>query len=226
MRAVTVAVSNQTGVAGFVFPGRPCRPRVDAERVTGQGPELKASETFIRNVRVLATDQKVVSPTRTTRATRKVAVASSVTLEVTPRLAEKIAVAQTIGQLSLSLRSIADNNAELDRAIAAGDVTHAQGCRSENHGGDHGAGGAAATGQQHDLCHGCRRLALSAAHRAAVRIRATLFRLLRIPPDAGTAMTAMVSAMMSKAMPQGPVVTRRARQQRHRSPVGGQVNAS
>ena len=31
-------------------------------------------------------------------------------------------MAQTIGQLSLSLRSIADNNAELQRAIASGDV--------------------------------------------------------------------------------------------------------
>ena len=31
-------------------------------------------------------------------------------------------MAQTIGSLSLSLRSIADNQAELDRAIAAGDI--------------------------------------------------------------------------------------------------------
>ena len=125
MRAVTVSVSNQTGVAGFVFPG----DRVDlvlTQSVSGSGPELKASETFIRNVRVLATDQKVV-PDEDDKGNKKVAVAQSVTLEVTPRLAEKIAVAQTIGQLSLSLRSIADNNAELDRAIASGDVTLPQG---------------------------------------------------------------------------------------------------
>src|SRR3546814_8786094 len=48
---------------------------------------------------------------------------SNVTLEVTPKIAEKIAVAQTIGTLSLSLRSIADNRSELEQAIAAGDVT-------------------------------------------------------------------------------------------------------
>src|SRR3546814_10540952 len=48
--------------------------------------------------------------------------ASTVTLEVTPKIAEKIAVAQTIGQLSLSLRSLADNTAELERAIASGDI--------------------------------------------------------------------------------------------------------
>jgi pilus assembly protein CpaB len=47
---------------------------------------------------------------------------SMVTLEATPKIAEKIAVAQTIGSLSLSLRSIADNSAELERAIASGEV--------------------------------------------------------------------------------------------------------
>jgi len=46
----------------------------------------------------------------------------TVTLEVTPKIAEKIAVAQTVGTLSLVLRSIADNQAELERAIASGDV--------------------------------------------------------------------------------------------------------
>lgn len=46
----------------------------------------------------------------------------TVTLEVTPTIAEKVAVAQTIGTLSLALRSIADNQAELERAIASGDV--------------------------------------------------------------------------------------------------------
>ena len=51
----------------------------------------------------------------------------TVTLEVTPRIAEKIAVAQSIGQLSLSLRSIADNAAELDRAIASGEVAVPEG---------------------------------------------------------------------------------------------------
>ena len=47
----------------------------------------------------------------------------TVTLEVTPVIAEKVAVAQTIGVLSLSLRSLADNQTELERAIASGDVT-------------------------------------------------------------------------------------------------------
>ena len=49
------------------------------------------------------------------------------TLEATPKIAEKIAVAQTIGQISLSLRSIADNTAELERAIASGEVNVPEG---------------------------------------------------------------------------------------------------
>jgi pilus assembly protein CpaB len=43
-------------------------------------------------------------------------------MEVTPRIAERIAVAQTLGTISLTLRSIADNQSELDRAIASGSV--------------------------------------------------------------------------------------------------------
>src|SRR4029450_7223862 len=45
-----------------------------------------------------------------------------VPVEATPALAEKIAVSQSLGTLSLSLRSIADNTAELERAVASGEV--------------------------------------------------------------------------------------------------------
>ncbi|MDX3884298.1 MULTISPECIES: Flp pilus assembly protein CpaB [Edaphosphingomonas] len=123
MRAVTVSVSASSGVAGFVFPG----DRVDlvlTQDVTGggDGPPLKASETIIRNLRVLATDQRTDNQVGDDGKT-VVVTFSTVTLEATPKIAEKIAVAQTIGQLSLSLRSIADNTSELERAIAAGEVS-------------------------------------------------------------------------------------------------------
>ena len=60
MRAITVPVQAQTGVAGFVFPG----DRVDmvlTQEVTGggDGPSLKVAETIIRNLRVLAVDQSM-----------------------------------------------------------------------------------------------------------------------------------------------------------------------
>lgn len=121
MRAVTVAVSATSGVAGFVFPG----DRVDlvlTQEVEGggDGAPLRASETIIRNIRVLAVDQRI-NPTDA-EGNQVAQTVSTVTFEATPRIAEKIAVAQTIGQLSLSLRSLADNNAELERAIASGEV--------------------------------------------------------------------------------------------------------
>jgi pilus assembly protein CpaB len=120
MRAVTVPVSAMTGVAGFVFPG----DRVDlvlTQTVSGEGQDLRAAETVLRNLRVLATDQ---TTEQTTDENGKTVVKAfrTVTLEVTPKIAEKIAVAQTIGTLSLVLRSIADNDSELERAIAAGDI--------------------------------------------------------------------------------------------------------
>lgn len=121
MRAITVPVTAQSGVAGFVFPG----DRVDmvlTQEVGGNdGASLNASETILRNLRVLATDQSTVSEQAEDGST-VVKEFRTVTLEVTPVIAEKIAVAQTIGTLSLSLRSLADNQTELERAIAAGDI--------------------------------------------------------------------------------------------------------
>jgi pilus assembly protein CpaB len=122
MRAVTIPISAQAGVAGFVFPG----DRIDlilTQEVPGggDGPALKASETVMRNLRVLATDQRTDNTVGEDGKTQ-VRGFSNVTIEATPKIAEQIAVAQTLGSLSLSLRSIADNNTELEQAIANGDI--------------------------------------------------------------------------------------------------------
>ena len=123
MRAITVPVQAQTGVAGFVFPG----DRVDmvlTQEVAGggDGPALKVAETIIRNLRVLATDQNM-QESKDEEGNAVVRPASTVTVEVTPKIAEKIAVAQTVGSLSLSLRSIADTTGELEQAIASGELS-------------------------------------------------------------------------------------------------------
>jgi len=121
MRAITVPVNASTGVAGFVFPG----DHVDlvlTQQVEGggDGPTLKVSETIVRNIRVLATDQRISEKDKDGKP--EVKTFANVTIEVTPKIAEKVAVAQSLGTLSLSLRSLADNSAELERAVAAGDV--------------------------------------------------------------------------------------------------------
>jgi len=126
MRAVTVPVSGLTGVAGFVFPG----DRVDivlTQDVEGVAVEnstnkpLKVSETIVRNLRVLATDQRT-EPTLDENGKTVASGYSLVTLESTPRIAEKITVAQTIGTISLSLRSLSDSSADLEEAIASGAI--------------------------------------------------------------------------------------------------------
>jgi pilus assembly protein CpaB len=128
MRAVTIPVSAKTGVGGFVFPG----DRVDlvlTQDVTGEGDALRTAETVLRNLRVLATDQatdsEVVDGKTVVHDFR------TVTLEVTPRIAEKVAVAQKIGELSLSLRSIADNQGEFERILANGEVKVPEGATRE-----------------------------------------------------------------------------------------------
>ena len=121
MRAVTVPVTLTSGVAGFIFPG----DRVDlivTQEVAGggDGSPLKVSETIVRNMRVLATDQRTDSKGEDGKTVVKTF--SNVTLEATPKISEKIAVALKMGEITLSLRSIADNTAELERAVASGQV--------------------------------------------------------------------------------------------------------
>jgi len=124
MRAVTVSVGGASSVAGFVFPG----DRVDlmlTQTVQGGGEQssqpLQATETIVRNIRVLATDQRYDNQPNQDGKTQ-LSNFSMVTVEATPKLAEKIAVAQKLGSLSLSLRPLADNNQQLEQAIASGDL--------------------------------------------------------------------------------------------------------
>jgi pilus assembly protein CpaB len=131
MRAISISITAPAGVAGFVFPG----DRVDViltqeVKSASDAPPLRASETIVRNMRVLATDQKT---DKTVDAEGKTVVTafSNVTLEATPKLAETIAVAQTVGTLSLSLRPIADDRMELERLIANGEIDAPTDARQE-----------------------------------------------------------------------------------------------
>lgn len=125
MRAVTVKVSQEQGVAGFVFPG----DRVDVvlaqqikvkEGSSYPDDQLFTAETIVRNVRVLATDQRYDAEDETGKT--PVRTFGSVTLEATPEIAEKIAVAQDMGKLSLALRPLAESTGDLEAAIASGEI--------------------------------------------------------------------------------------------------------
>ena len=180
MRAVTVPVSATTGVAGFVFAG----DRVDlvlTQEVSGDCDDctLRTAETVLRNLRVLATDQTVE---KTTDENGKTVVTEfrTVTIEVTPKIAEKVAVAQTIGTISLVLRSLADSPAELERAVASGDVQLPANATPEQ---EEKMLKAAMAGSwtSHDLCDRRRCLALPTFDRAAQELAGPAVRSGRCP---------------------------------------------
>jgi pilus assembly protein CpaB len=127
MRAVTIKVSAEQGVAGFIFPGDRVDLILSQQIKIKEGSssypdeELQTAETIVQNLRVLATDQRVVAEDETGKTPVKTY--GTVTLEATGEIAEKIAVAQNLGRLSLALRPIADSAAELESAIASGAVS-------------------------------------------------------------------------------------------------------
>ena len=102
-RALSVPVNAASGISGLIFPG----DRVDVIlshtiQEEGEGRnQRKASETVLSDIRVLALDQ------RTDDVDGERVVAKTATLEVDPKEAEKLSLAQKLGDLSLSLRPIA-----------------------------------------------------------------------------------------------------------------------
>jgi pilus assembly protein CpaB len=101
MRAVSVPVTATSGISGFVFPGDQVDILVSETLPgVGNGGAQKGAETVLHDVRVLAVDQKLDGKAG------EALVAHNVTLEVTPKQSEIIAVASEMGKLSLSLRSL------------------------------------------------------------------------------------------------------------------------
>jgi pilus assembly protein CpaB len=122
MRAVSVPVTVTSGIAGFVFPGDQVdlivTYSIQDRPVPGQAPgttgpliEHKISETVLHDVRVIAIDQKLDS--KPGEAT----VAKTATFEVTPKESEIIALANEMGKLSLSLRSLVPGPEELKHQV-------------------------------------------------------------------------------------------------------------
>lgn len=116
-RAVSIAVSATSGNAGFVLPGDfvdlilTHRVRVE-DAGAASATDSVISETFVENVRVIAVDQMLDNPEN------KAVLAKTITVEVTPKQAEKINVAQDLGKISLSLRSLAADVATSQTAPA------------------------------------------------------------------------------------------------------------
>lgn len=107
MRAVSVPVNATSGISGFVFPGDWVDLLLTAKfQESGNSPEggsqtRHLTQTLLSDIRVLAIDQQVDN------SKGLPVLAKTATLEVSPKQAEKIALALDMGALSLSLRSLA-----------------------------------------------------------------------------------------------------------------------
>jgi pilus assembly protein CpaB len=121
-RAVTVAVDDVRGVAGFIFPG----DFVDVvlTRTDNSNGPQNFSEVILQHVKVLAIDQ--MAGQRQEHPT----VAKAVTVEVDPEQALRILLAANVGKLSLILRqpeevALAPDAKITDRDLFGGDDSQA-----------------------------------------------------------------------------------------------------
>ncbi|MDA8587121.1 Flp pilus assembly protein CpaB [Rhodobacteraceae bacterium] len=94
-RAMSIRVSAQTAVGGFVTPG----DSVDVLMTQGRGASLRAV-TILQNIRIIGVDQQA------DQQNDQANIAKTVTVEVTPEQGQKLALAQRAGNLSLSLRTL------------------------------------------------------------------------------------------------------------------------
>jgi pilus assembly protein CpaB len=107
MRAIAIEIRAVGTAGGFILPS----DHVDV-LLTRAPPKVPGapmgdafvSETLLTNIKVLAIDQQIAEQKGETAVVAK----NTVTLEVSPRQAEQVAQAQSLGTLSLILRPIRD----------------------------------------------------------------------------------------------------------------------
>ena len=112
MKAVTIRVNDVEGVAGFVLPG----DRVDILLTRAGEKNNAVNDVVIQDVRVLAVDQLA------DQKADKPSVVKAVTIEVDPTEGQKVALAATVGTLSLLLRKAGDAAAGDTRRVTIRDL--------------------------------------------------------------------------------------------------------
>lgn len=118
MRAVGVAVKANTSAGGFLSPGDhvdvvlsyAARLKSDADKVAGNIVQRYATQTVLSNVRVMAVDQSAKGDEAV-----EAKIAKTVTLEVTKEGAEILALAESMGDISLALRRLGEQDRPEDK---------------------------------------------------------------------------------------------------------------
>jgi pilus assembly protein CpaB len=111
MRAVSLPINATSSNAGLIFPG----DRVDlilTQALEGDNgaSTRRVSETVLQDIRIIAMGTETSDELGEGKNYEK---AKTATFEVEPRVAEKVALLTELGKLSLSLRSLANEHAEL-----------------------------------------------------------------------------------------------------------------
>jgi pilus assembly protein CpaB len=117
MRAAAVAINDVSGVAGFIQPNDSVDVLV-TRSVPGAVGNSQATDVLLQNVRVIAIDQQ----SRNADGSPKVA--KTATLEVNPIDAQKLALAQTVGTLSLVLRKPGEQNNPVAETVSMNDLRY------------------------------------------------------------------------------------------------------
>jgi len=107
MRAISTRIKEETGVGRLILPNDHVDVILTVRRRGRAGGEEFVSDTLFRNVRVLAIGQMIEA-----KDGKKLAEGNTATLELTPAQAQRLAEANSGGEISLSLRSIADMEAK------------------------------------------------------------------------------------------------------------------
>jgi pilus assembly protein CpaB len=118
LRAIQVnePVHDVNGVAGFVLPGDKVDVLLTRDENTSARNKNPITDILLQNIKVLGIDQKANDDED------KPQVARAVTLEVEPLDAQKLALASTVGSLSLALRNQGDANADFTKTVRVSDL--------------------------------------------------------------------------------------------------------
>ena len=116
MRAATVKVNAVSGVAGFVQPNDSVDVLI-TRKAPGEG-NTQVTDVLLQNIRVIAIDQQAKNADGSPK------VARTATLEVTPIDAQKLALGESVGNLSLVLRKPGEANNPVVETVSLNDLRY------------------------------------------------------------------------------------------------------
>ena len=115
MRAATVRINDVSGVAGFIQPNDSVDVLITR---TPPGGNQQFTDVLLQNVRVIAIDQEAKNSDGTPKLAR------TATFEVSPIDAQKLALAQEAGNLSLVLRKPGEANNPVVETVSNNDLRY------------------------------------------------------------------------------------------------------